>query len=804
MSIKKLFLSIFSISIFLLLGLAVLIFKLYETEQLLSHSQELRYQSYLAAQELRQSSDDLTKFARTYVVTGDSKYEKMYWDILAIRNGEKPRPERYEHIYWDFVAYTNEKPRSDGQAVALKPRMKNLGFTEAEFAKLTAAENNSNALVKTETIAMNAVKGLFDEGNGNFTNKGPPDLELARKLMHDTDYHQYKFKIMKPIDDFLVLVSDRTQLAVQQYTSLTHRYLALIGVAIFGIILFSLVFYFLLMRNLMQQLGGEPAMVADLAQKIGRGDLSPSLFQLDQPLTGLLSNMREMQNQLRRRFEEDQRITQNLQERFIADKRVTAELQIVTQAASQGDFSKRIHFEDNSDTFKTLADSINQILEFNQLVITDLIQVFAAVSRGDFTKTITNDYSGELGRLKQDANVTVQTLTKVTEELIAVAQVASQGNFSQRLQLDNKTGTFKIIAGSINQVLEFNQLVIIDLMRVFAAMAQGDLTITITHEYTGELAQLKQDTNTTVQKLTAVLSVIRQTVAIVTQAAEEISQGNMELSQRTTEQAAALQETAASMEQMTGTVQQNADNAKQANQLAVSARGRAEQGNQVVTDAVLAIKEISKSSKKIADIISVIDEIAFQTNLLALNAAVEAARAGEHGRGFAVVAAEVRNLAQRSAAAAKEIKALIQDSNAKVEEGTKLASQSGQSLAEIVVAVKKVSDIIAEIAAASTEQSVGIAQVNKAVSQMDAMVEQNSALVEQAAAASEAMKEQAQALQQQMAFFSMGYEEIKERGSVPLVKPVPKVGVTTVLPAKRTVNQRTSGAVQPKNEWKDF
>jgi len=197
-------------------------------------------------------------------------------------------------------------------------------------------------------------------------------------------------------------------------------------------------------------------------------------------------------------------------------------------------------------------------------------------------------------------------------------------------------------------------------MRVFAAMAQGDLTITITHEYTGELAQLKQDTNTTVQKLTAVLSVIRQTVAIVTQAAEEISQGNMELSQRTTEQAAALQETAASMEQMTGTVQQNADNAKQANQLAVSARGRAEQGNQVVTDAVLAIKEISKSSKKIADIISVIDEIAFQTNLLALNAAVEAARAGEHGRGFAVVAAEVRNLAQRSAAAAKEIKALIQ------------------------------------------------------------------------------------------------------------------------------------------------
>lgn len=803
MSIKKLFLSIFSISIFLLIGLAVLIFKLYETQQLLGSSQELRYQSYLAAQELRQSSDDLTKFARTYVVTGDSKYETMYWDILAIRNGDKPRPERYEHIYWDFVAHTNEKPRPDGQAVALKQRMKDLGFTEAEFAKLAEAENNSNALVKTETIAMNAVKGLFDDGKGNFTNKGTPDLELARKLMHDSDYHKHKFNIMKPIDDFFVQVSDRTRLAVQQYTALTHRYLALIGIAIFGIIILSLFFYFLLMRNLMQQLGGEPAMVAEIAQKIGSGDLSSTLFRTDQPLTGLLSNMREMQNQLRQRFEEDQRITQDLQERFTTDKRVTAELQAVIEAASQGDFSKRLHLEDKTGTFKMLADSINQVFEFNQLVITDLMQVFAAVAQGDLTKTITNDYSGELARLKQDANATVQKLTEVTTELTAVARVASQGNFSQRLQLDNKTGTFKIIAGSINQVLEFNQLVIIDLMRVFAAVAQGDLTTTVTHDYAGELAQLKQDANTTVQKLTEVLSVIRQTVAIVSHAAGEISQGNLDLSQRTTEQAAALQETAASMEQMTGTVQQNAENAKQANQLAVSARGRAEQGNQVVKDAVLAINEISKSSKKIADIISVIDEIAFQTNLLALNAAVEAARAGEQGRGFAVVATEVRNLAQRSAAAAKEIKALIQDSNAKVEEGTRLASQSGQSLEEIVVAVKKVSDIVAEIAAASIEQSVGIGQVNKSISQMDAMVEQNSALVEQAAAASEAMKEQVQALRQQVAFFSMGEEETKEMVPAPLVKNVPKSGYS-VLPAKRTVKKRETEVAPQKREWEDF
>ena len=237
--------------------------------------------------------------------------------------------------------------------------------------------------------------------------------------------------------------------------------------------------------------------------------------------------------------------------------------------------------------------------------------------------------------------------------------------------------------------------------------------------------------------------------------AGEISQGNVDLSQRTEEQASSLQQTASSMEQLTSTVKQTADNAQQATRLSHTAHEEATKGGEVVGKTIEAMSEINAASKKIADIIGVIDEIAFQTNLLALNAAVEAARAGEQGRGFAVVAAEVRNLAQRSATAAKEIKGLINDSVEKVNHGTQLVDTSGQSLEEILNAVKKVNDIIAEIATASQEQSAGIDQINKAITQMDEVTQQNAALVEQAAAGSESLNDQAINLNQMMTVFKL-------------------------------------------------
>jgi methyl-accepting chemotaxis protein len=285
----------------------------------------------------------------------------------------------------------------------------------------------------------------------------------------------------------------------------------------------------------------------------------------------------------------------------------------------------------------------------------------------------------------------------------------------------------------------------------------GDLTHRIPMDgKTGDLEVLCRGVNSLLESTGELVKRVKTATGEVQSGAQEISRGNSNLSQRTEEQASSLEETASSMEQMTSTVKQTADNAAQANQLAMAARQQAEKGGSVVSSAVTAMGAINGASKKIADIIGVIDEIAFQTNLLALNAAVEAARAGEQGRGFAVVATEVRNLAGRSATAAKEIKALIQDSVAKVDEGSKLVDESGKTLEEIVTAVKKVTDIVAEIAAASREQSSGIEQVNKAVMQMDETTQQNAALVEQAAAASQAIVEQVQALNGVVARFNVG------------------------------------------------
>lgn len=286
-------------------------------------------------------------------------------------------------------------------------------------------------------------------------------------------------------------------------------------------------------------------------------------------------------------------------------------------------------------------------------------------------------------------------------------------------------------------------------------LESGDLTTSIMIESHDEFGQQLSTLKSMQDRLKVVITGIKDGASQVSSAAEQVAQGNTDLSQRTQEQASSLEEIASSMEEMTSTVNQNADNAKQADQLARAARDKAEKGGEVANQAVNAMNEINESSKKIVDIVALIDEIAFQTNLLALNAAVEAARAGEQGRGFAVVANEVRNLAARCATAAKEIKSLIENSVSQIQGGTRLVGESGKTLEDIVISIKKVSDIVAEIAMASEEQSQGIAQVNQAVMQMDEMTQQNASLVEEAAAASEAMGAQAEELRNSVEFFKV-------------------------------------------------
>ena len=519
----------------------------------LSQAQHARYASYLLADELRQSSDDLTRLARTYVVTGDPKWEHQYFEILDIRNGKKPRPGQYQRIYWDFRAADIAPERGTDPAIALLDLMKNAGFSAHEFDKLKEAAANSDDLVNTETMAMNLVKSVRrGASTGSSEVQGEPDLTKAQAMMHDAKYHAYKAKIMKPMDEFFLALDERTQTAVDQASTARH-------------------FWFITL--------------------------------LACGFTGALLLM--------------------------------------------------------AGTWST----------YTQL----RIALHAAVQ---------------------------------------ACEAIAQGNLSTEVPTHGPTEVTVLLASLANT------------QRTLAQTVHG----------------------------------VRDRARSVASASAQIASGNNDLSARTEQQSSALEETASSVEQLSTTARQNASHAKQATQLALQASDVAIKGGDVVTQVVATMRDINDASRKISDIISVIDGIAFQTNILALNAAVEAARAGEQGRGFAVVASEVRSLAGRSAQAAKEIKTLINASVERVERGSALVDQAGSTMMEVVSSIHRVSEIVGEISSASTAQNQGVAQLGQAIQEIDEVTQQNAALVEEMAAAASSLKGQANGLVETVAVFQLRLE----------------------------------------------
>ena len=391
---------------------------------------------------------------------------------------------------------------------------------------------------------------------------------------------------------------------------------------------------------------------------------------------------------------------------------------------------------------------------------------------------------------------------------------ARQGHLGDRIDLSKVDGVAKELSQNINDLMDAIQGAMSDVIRVTTGMAEGDLTQTIQNDFEGELGQLTHALNSSISRLDGIVSVAIEAARVVDGAANEVSQGSHDLSERVQQQAAALEQTSATMDQMNSTIQHNTDNANQAAEVAHNVQGQASQGSKVMQQTIEAMNSIQESSHKIADIVTLIDGIAFQTNLLALNAAVEAARAGDHGRGFAVVAGEVRALAQKSAEAAKDIKKLIDESVSRIDQGTKLASESGEVLNGITSAINKVTSMINEIAKASNEQATGISQVHDAINSIDQVTQQNAALVEETSAASESMSEQARNLAQDMAFFKTtgnvkGEQQIRAMkptaAATPIKKPSP--AKPAALPSKpaHSANAKTpSSKKDSANEWSEF
>lgn len=369
------------------------------------------------------------------------------------------------------------------------------------------------------------------------------------------------------------------------------------------------------------------------------------------------------------------------------------------------------------------------------------------------TSPIVNEAGQRLGSVGEWLDRTDEV--SIEQEVTDLVAAAGRGDFSRRLSEGNKQGFFRQLAEGLNGLVEQVSVSLSDVAQVLNAVANGDLDRRIERDYAGTFGQLKEDTNATVERLREVVGQIKESTEAINTAAREIAAGNSDLSARTEEQASSLEETASSMEELNATVKQNAESAQKANELGRQSNEAVMRGAETVKRVVSTMSDIQDSSKKIADIIGVIDSIAFQTNILALNAAVEAARAGEQGRGFAVVASEVRNLAQRSAQAAKEIKGLIADSVERVDGGAKLVAEAGETMERVVDSFRQVTGLVTDIASASQEQASGIAQVTQAVSQMDSVTQQNAALVEEAAAAAESLEEQARSLMRAVGQFRL-------------------------------------------------
>lgn len=415
-------------------------------------------------------------------------------------------------------------------------------------------------------------------------------------------------------------------------------------------------------------------------------------------------------------------------------------------------------------------------------------QALKAIQNGDFSVEVVHPANDEIGalalataayrdsakesvalreeqdRLKAQAEADrIEAENRLDSEVGSVIAAAAQGRMDVRISTEGKSGFLLKLANNVNNLISTTREALIDVQLVLAALADGDLTKRVENQYQGVFDNIKQDLNKTAEKLTEVVDEIMGGTGLIANVSSEISTGSSDLAMRTQSQASNLEETSAATEELSSTVRNNADNAKKASVLAETARAAAEQGGAVVRDTVTAIQGIASSSRKISDIVGVMDDIAFQTNLLALNAAVEAARAGEAGKGFAVVAQEVRSLAQRSAQASKEIKELIERSNSQVNEGVRLADSAGGALGNIVSSVVNVADLVSDIANASAEQAIGIDELTRAIAKLDEITQQNAALVEETASASKTMEEQADDLAAMVEFFQTSSSLPKNR-----------------------------------------
>ena len=631
-----------------------------------------------------------------------------------------------------------------------------------------------------------------------------------------------RIDLMKGVED--KLAADLTA-AMQDLKEMSTKIAVFYTVSTILAVLLVFLLARAIVRRILAQIGGEPEDAVGFVHAVAEGKLDNQIAVVEGDRESIVASMDRMQTQLRERINEERRIAgENLRIKIALDNVSTgvmiadAERKIIYANQSvqrilknaESDIRKQLPsfsadklVGQNIDGFhKNPSHQARLLAEFTNTYTANL-EIGGRHMVVSANPVISSD-GQRLGAVAEWRDRTGEVLTQ--REVAVMVNAAAAGNFDTRIESEGKEGFFRELAEGLNRLAEVTSNGLSDVARVLQRVAQGDLTQTIEASYEGLFGQLKDDTNGTIERLREVVGRIQEATEAINTAAKEIAAGNQDLSSRTEEQASSLEETSSAMEELNATVKQNADNARQANELAKTSNAGVVRGGEVVKQVVVTMGDIQASSKKISDIIGVIDSIAFQTNILALNAAVEAARAGEQGRGFAVVATEVRNLAQRSATAAKEIKTLIAESVDKVESGAKLVQEAGTTMDEVVKSFQQVAGLVTEIANASREQSSGIEQTTQAVGQMDEVTQQNAALVEEAAAAAESLEEQARGLVQTVSMFKLA-EGAGRSLPAPALRDATPRQLASRAPAKPAAGQKKIAPphlADDGDQWEEF
>ncbi|MDY4285364.1 methyl-accepting chemotaxis protein [Xanthomonas sp. LF06-19] len=533
------------------------------------------------------------------------------------------------------------------------------------------------------------------------------------------------------INAFIDLQEAKNRQAAKEAMATARGFaLLMVGCTVLALLLGTLIALLLtrrVVRPLRQALG--------LAERIGAGDLSsPDTVTTRDEAGQLLRAMQQMQRRLH--------------EVISAQREMAAR-------HDAGAISYRMDAQRFPGEYGRMVADTNALVDAHVQTQLRITEVMGRYAIGDLSQDIAH-YPGEKAAITAAMQQVKQNLHAINVQIQTLAEAACAGNFAHRGQPEKFEHAFRTMVENLDTMMATADANLAKLSALLRCIADGDLTVRMSGNFHGVFAAMRDDANSTVHRLTDIVAHIQRTTNSIGFAAEDIASGNQELAKRSEQQAASLEETAASMEELTSTVKQNAEHAQRANQLALGAAGVASEGRDVVGQVVATMDGIQAASRRIADIIAVIDGIAFQTNILALNAAVEAARAGEQGKGFAVVAAEVGTLAHRSAGAAKEIKTLIDDSVQRVAHGATLVHQAGATMDQVVASVQHVTDLMGQISAASHEQANGIAQVNQTIARMDETTQQNVALVEEASTAARSLEEQSAQLTQAVEVFKVG------------------------------------------------